>query len=338
MIENLFYFANINSIGGVETFFYNLSRTHGNITVLYKTGDPERVRRLAERVQVIRFNGNPVRCRRAFFNYACDVYESIDADERYQIIHADYKKQNLKPDERISNYIAVSKAAAEHFKEATGKTARVIYNPVYIDEPKKVLRLVSATRLTPEKGAERMKRAADILDKKGIPFVWQVFTNNTFQHESILTRKPCLNVIDYIKDADYLVQLSDTEAFCFSVAEALTVGTPVIVTPCPVYEEIGVNKDNAIILPFDFDDIDETELYKKRKFKYSAPAETWGELLTGKATYDPGEKVNVLTIKNYFDIEKQRQILDGEEQTVTASRAAYLEAVGVVKRTEPRHA
>ena len=176
-----------------------------------------------------------------------------------------------------------------------------------------------------------MKRAADILDKKGIPFIWQVFTNNTFQHESILTRKPCLNVIDYIKDADFLVQLSDTEAFCFSVAEALTVGTPVIVTPCPVYEEIGVNKDNAIILPFNFDDIDETELYKKRKFKYSVPAETWGELLTGKATYDPGEKVTVFTIKNYFDIEQQRQIFAGEEQTVTASRAAYLEAVGVVR-------
>ena len=331
MIENLFYFSNINKIGGVETFFYNLSRLHGNLTVLYNTGDPGQVKRLSELVQVLKFNGDRIKCKRAFFNYNCDIFDFIDAEERYQIIHADYKEQNLKPDARINNYIAVSKVAAEHFKEATGKTAEVIYNPVYIDKPKRVLRLVSATRLTPEKGAERMKRAADILNKKGIPFIWQVFTNNTFQHESILTRKPCLNVIDYIKDADFLVQLSDTEAFCFSVAEALTVGTPVIVTPCPVYEEIGVNKDNAIILPFDFDDIDETELYKKRKFKYSAPAETWGELLTGKATYDPDEKVNVLTIKNYFDIEQQRQILAGEEQTVTASRAAYLEAVGVVK-------
>lgn len=332
MIENLFYFANINSIGGVETFFYNLSRTHGNITVLYKTGDPEQVRRLAERVQVIRFNGNPVRCRRAFFNYACDIYEYIDADERYQIIHADYKKQNLKPDERINNYIAVSKVAAEHFKEATGKTARVIYNPVYIDEPKKVLRLVSATRLTPEKGAERMKRAADILDRKNIPYVWQVFTNSSFQHDSILTRKPCLNVIDYIKDADFLVQLSDTEAFCFSVVEALAVGTPVIVTPCPVYEEIGVNKDNAIILPFNFDDIDEQELYKERNFTYSPPAETWGELLKGKTNYKPGKKVKVTALKTYFDLELSRRMQAGEEQTVTETRAAYLEAVGVVNR------
>ena len=182
MIDNLFYFSNINKIGGVETFFYNLSRLHGNLTVLYNTGDPGQVKRLSELVQVLKFNGDRIKCKRAFFNYNCDIFDFIDAEERYQIIHADYKEQNLKPDARIKNYIAVSKVAAEHFKEATGKTAEVIYNPVYIDKPKRVLRLVSATRLTPEKGAERMKRAADILNKKGIPFVWQVFTNNTFQH------------------------------------------------------------------------------------------------------------------------------------------------------------
>jgi glycosyltransferase involved in cell wall biosynthesis len=46
---------------------------------------------------------------------------------------------------------------------------------------------------------------------------------------------PRLDIRDYIADADYLVQLSDTEAWSYSVLESLSLGTPVITTPIPCF-------------------------------------------------------------------------------------------------------
>ena len=45
---------------------------------------------------------------------------------------------------------------------------------------------------------------------------------------------------NYIANSDYLVQLSDTEAWSYSVLESLCLGTPVIVTPIPCFIEMGI--------------------------------------------------------------------------------------------------
>jgi hypothetical protein len=42
--------------------------------------------------------------------------------------------------------------------------------------------------------------------------------------------QPELNIRNYIADADYTVQLSDTEAYCYTMIESLLLKTPVIVT------------------------------------------------------------------------------------------------------------
>ena len=55
MNTNLFYFKQLNVIGGIETFFYNLVRKYGkdyDITILYREADREQVRRLAKYVQL----------------------------------------------------------------------------------------------------------------------------------------------------------------------------------------------------------------------------------------------------------------------------------------------
>ena len=335
MIKYLFYFSNINSIGGVETFFYNLARLHGDkdITVVYKNADVDQVKRLAKYVRVRRWNGKPIECEIAFFNYSADIFEFVKAKEYFQMIHADYSTMKLSPDDRINNYIAVSKTVADKFEEYTGKEATVIYNPVFVDKPKKVLRLVSATRTTWEKGAKRMNRLAKILEAKNIPFTWEVFTNDQgeINNPNIIIRPPCLNVIDYINDADYLVQLSETEAFCFSVAEALKVGTPVIITPCPVFKEIGCNDSNSIVLPFNFgeDDIDTEALLERRRFKYDPPKDEWGQLLKAKASYKPNKKVKVIALNNYYDLELHKECIVGDVIETTEERASYLEAIGL---------
>ena len=64
-----------------------------------------------------------------------------------------------------------------------------------------------------------------------------------------------LNIIDDIAQADFLVQLSDNEGYCYSIVEALNLHVPVVVTPIPVFKEIGLDETNSITLEFDCSNI-----------------------------------------------------------------------------------
>ena len=99
---------------------------------------------------------------------------------------------------------------------------------------------------------------------------------------------------DYIAEADYLVQLSSEEAFCYSVVEALEIGTPVIVHPLPVFEELKIKDGKeGYIIPFDMN-FDTEKLWKIPKVKYKYNNGTivskWKQILgntTPKGDYEP---------------------------------------------------
>ena len=62
-----------------------------------------------------------------------------------------------------------------------------------------------------------IKLAKELSDKK-IPFEWHVFTNKSdIDSDFFIARKPKLNIINDIAEADYLVQLSDSEGYCYSI-------------------------------------------------------------------------------------------------------------------------
>ena len=229
----------------VETFFHYLAKKYCDydIAVFYKTGDIKQVKRLQKYCFCKKYNGEKIKCKKAFFNYSKDIINNIDAEEYIEIIHRDVKalgQWNIHP--KITKWIGVSKLCCDSFKEVTGKDCELIYNPVCLDTPQKLLHLISATRLTKEKGKDRMIKLAELLDKARIPYLWTIFTNdvNTINNPNIVYMQPRLDILDYIADADYLVQLSDDESFCYSVVEALSVDTPVIVTDCPVFKELGI--------------------------------------------------------------------------------------------------
>lgn len=338
-MDNVLYFAHINSIGGVETFFYYLAEKYGDrdITIYYRDGDAKQIERLRKLVRVRKYNGEKIKCKRAFFNYNADIIGNVEADEYVQIIHANYKERGLKPttSDKITRYVAVSEVSAKAVGEITGKPCEVVYNPIAIKKQPKVLHLVSATRLTKDKGRDRMVALGKALDKAGIAYTWEVFTNDKYAipNDNIVWRTPRLDILPYIADADYLVQLSNSEGYCYSVVEALTLGTPVIVTPCEVYEELGLNETNSIVIDFDMKKIPIAKIYKGlKKFNYEPPKDKWGELLTdGKSTYDPNKKVKVKVIKRYHDIELDRTVSLGEKFTTTEMRAEMLREKGLVE-------
>ena len=159
-MKNMFYFHNINSIGGVESFLYYLSRKYCNkdICVYYQTGDEAQIDRLRNFVRVEKWNGKIIECEKAFFNYNPDIIDYVKAKEYIGVIHADFIALNQKPylNHKITRYIGVSKQACDTFTKLTGLKCELSYNPIVLDEPRRVLNLISATRLTYEKGKSRI--------------------------------------------------------------------------------------------------------------------------------------------------------------------------------------
>ena len=347
MNTNLFYFHTLNSIGGIETFFYNMAKKYGkdyDITILYRNGDPEQVKRLAELVRVKKFkDGDRVKCKRAFVAFNTDILDNIEAEEYYQMLHGDYRALGVLPQkhDKLQEYVACSEIVRDSYADVTGKVAQVVYNPFVPVKPRKVLRLISATRLTPDKGLRRMEQLAEALENANIPFIWDVYTdvNRPVKSQNIYFRKPKLDIIDYVANADYYVQLSDAEGYCYSVVEALSVGTPVIVTDFKVAHEIGVqDKVNGFILPMDMSEIPVAAIYKGlKKFKYTPIPDKWDEVLL-PVPPDYEEQMNaIVTVrckKLFIDLERNKQVEYGEEWTCTRRRAETLLDLGVIEIIE----
>ena len=346
MIEckNIFYMHKISKLGGTESYFYYIARylKDKDITIVFKIGDSKQINRLMKYVKVIKWNGQDrFKCDKIFCNYYTDILPFVEAKEKIQVIHTDYTEQSkniglqFRRDFNIQYYIAPTKVVAEHFTQMYGIPCRVISNPIVLDKPRKVLHLISATRLTKEKGKDRMIKLMRKLEEANIPYLWTVFTNDrdAIKSDNVVYMKPRLDITDYIADADYLVQLSDNgEAFGYSVAESLCLGTPVIVTPVEAFKEIGVTNENGFVLDWNLNNVNIQEIYKKRlKFKYTPPTSTWEKEVTGKSNYKyEGQKAVEIT-KRYYDMEQEKWInADTTDcMILTKERAEYLIRNGV---------
>lgn len=343
-MNNVFYFRHINSIGGVESVFYYLSKLYKNMVVYYEEGDPSQVQRLAKNIEVHKHKGEKVKCKRLFGNYGLDNFlPYVEAEEKYFIIHCDYKRNKIASPLIYPGfkYIAVSKIAGESFKEMTGIDYELIYNPVAIDIPKVKkkpgLHIVCATRLSGEKGGWRIDKMAEILDKTGIDYDITIYSNKskkiTINSPHVILKEPKLDLTKEMAEATYVMQLSDHEAFGLSVAESLMLGTPVIITDIPAFHEIGCNESNAIFLDLNMTNVDiDKILNSKFDFKYTPPKSNWGKYLDNNSTYNPKELVDVRVTKRKLTlIEEKKKCERDDIVKVTKERASYLEALGYVE-------
>ena len=165
-LKNVIYFPSFNIIGGVETYCYEMALKYGKdyyITVLYKWGDPQQMAKIAKVARVIKFNdGDRVECDTFIFGWGWDILDSVEAKKYIQTYHADYINRDLNPSPspKITHRFGVSenttKGIREHFEWAAN--IKTMYNPYTKKDPQKALLLISATRLTPEKGFDRMIR------------------------------------------------------------------------------------------------------------------------------------------------------------------------------------
>lgn len=288
------YISNYNLIGGVERFVENFCKRMSKnykITLLFDWVESnDLLFEISDFVDVIKIDHSKTYKYDLFVNstaWRYSPYENIEAKKVVQVVHADYRHViatwNFKyvKHEKTTHHVCVGEIVKEAFEEATPyKCDAVIYN--LLDntikyEPKKrngILSLVTCSRLSGEKGFKRMLQLAQQLDSKKIPYIWNVYGNisHNFAKQVVSWFKNCPNVIfkgvtrepfKEINKADYLVQLSDTEGFAYSVYEAMQVKTPCIITPFASGKEQITNGVNGYILPFEMNNIDFEKILKR---------------------------------------------------------------------------
>ena len=342
-MTNLFYFKDLNAIGGVETFFYYMAKKYNvthDITIVYVNADLAQLIRLSKYAKCIKYVGQKFKCKKVFFNYNMDIINDVEAEEYYAIIHGDYLDYGITPLQhpKIKKYIGVSDIATNSFKTILpDKDIQRIYNPLAPDKPQKTLLLVSATRLSGEKGLERIKKLAQKLDENGRPWLWLIFTpsGGTFWNKNIMFLSPRMNIIDYINKCDYLIQLSDAEGYGYSVAEALSIRKPVIVTDIPAMHEIGVQDGiNGFVLKKDLSNVDVNKFYDNTLlFSYTPPQDEWNKILAKRESkYEKEMTITMISIqakRDYTDTQLNKDITEGDVYSVTPERATQIVSAGL---------
>lgn len=313
-----------------------------DMEVWYTEGDKEQIKRLAKNIQVHKYKGKPIECDRMFSNYRFSA--TTTAKEKYHIIH--YDPLNVGFSTTYENgwkYIGVSKVACKGYKAITGQDIELIYNPVPIKKKglKKYdgLNLISATRLTSEKGLNRIVKLSDLLDKAGVDYKWTIYTNRVRQAQAqinsrnVILKEQTLDIHDEIEKSSYLVQLSDCESFGLSVCESLILGTPVIITDLEAFKEIGcIHGKNAVICDMNMKNVDIDMIVKEfSKFTYTPPKESWNKYLSKEKTYNPNELIEVRTLRKWWDLETNNHYPRNHKVKVSRARASELECLDIVE-------
>ena len=333
---NIFYVSNFNVIGGVETYIYELAKKYHqyDMVVVYKTGDKNQLKRLSELVRVHQYKGGLLKCKKFFCNYENDLVDKVEAEEYIQVVHALFITNKITPriNPKINRYLAVSNAAAKEFYELTGIKPEVCRNPLTIDKEPEVLYLLSATRLTREKGKERMRILAEELDKKGINYIWLVFTNDkeAIDNPNMIFITPRLNirsVIKSIKGKGYGVQLSDCEGDCYFTRECEALGVPLIVTPIPSFKEQNlIEGKNCYYVPFDMKELNVERFLNIPSYEGYMVEDVYDKIIVKeKSNYEvENMKVKLKVVRSYFDIMFNKDLSLNEIIEVDKKRADEL--------------
>ena len=338
------YIKYLHVIGGIESFLYNfilkMHKTY-DITVVVDSIADIQFKRLSSMVRVVKQPRNPIVCDTLIMlRILDDKPKLIEAKKTIRMVHA--CRTNAKWS--VPNDADVVVHCSEVSKQSFGSDGIVIHNP-FNTERKKALFLISATRIpAPDKGwnERRMMQLAEMLNKADIPFIWLNFSEGQLDNAPKGFYNMGLNVDiqPYIAKADYLVQLSDSEGYSYSVLEALTNNTAVICTPFKSAEESGVKDGiNGYVVPFDMN-FDVKKLLKVPKFKDDHKndeiIEAWKGLLGEPrvSKYDPGAKVRIRAMRDYKDTQTNTMVVTGTVYEVTLSRANEIINAGFAERME----
>ena len=125
--------------------------------------------------------------------------------------------------------------------------------------------------------------------------------------------KPSHNFFDYIVEADYGVQLSDTEGYSYFINECLEYGTPVLCTNFPsAYESIEDEK-NGYILDMQLSNLNINKIVNNIpnnfNYKEKCTEKDWINFLNKKIERKKKDMFKVIAKQNYND--KMPELIEG---------------------------
>lgn len=352
MKKIIFYQSYFCQIGGVETFAYNWCwwlRNYFDITVLYCDGDKERLAKMGSLVNLEKYDPKKT--------YECDIFirnsvwgivpTNIKAKRMVEMRHANYKYLAQKgfllqqyKDMGIKDIVGCGEFVSKMSDEVLHDHPTTIKNILLPrHKTKKVLHLVSCTRLDAEKGWNRMLRLAQMMRLENIKFEWNIFTNSSCEceYEEIHFWKQRYDIWDYLADADYTVLLSDSEGLPYTVQESLQYQVPCIVTDVGGCTELIQDGVNGYVVPLDMNfDIKKILKIPKCKEYNNQALEGWLKHLDYKGkTIDiknlmkdfdkeGNMKAKLRCIRSYTDVELGKELPLGYEWVVDRKRADEL--------------
>ena len=354
----IIYVGYVYDIGGIESWIYYMCQnlySYYNILLLFDSGNIIQLKRYNKYVEVEHRNRDK--------QYECDTlliasnWAEFPSNIKYKkcitTIHSDYKyfneqlRSNLTVVKQANEIICVSKQASDSIYDLFGLKNKII--PNILGQRKKInkiLHLVSFTRLSVEKGYDRICNFIKILKDNNIKFDWKIFSDAEYWKidklncPEVIFMKPTLDVYDYIVDADYVVQLSDTEAFCYTVHESLQYGTPVIVTNINAFKDVVIDGYNGYKFELDMSNVNSDMLNKivnniPKDFVYDECFEElkqkWFKVLGEPVEIDNNinhsSTVKLKVIENYYDVEIGRDMKIGDIIEVDKLRAYELTTI-----------
>lgn len=301
------YAKYIPKVGGIETITYNLVKLlseHYDVTLAYDSLEThESLLKFTDYADIVRIDNYILDGDICIICSNYKVPQNIKAKKYIQWIHSDY--ENYKQDELANadkkiKYVAVSQHCADVFEKLYKIKPAVIHNFPDEDFAESVnLVLCTVTRLSREKGRERMLWLCKKLREMDIKFLWLVVGDNSVSaKEDKLWRDTFIDFDEvsfvgykhnpsvYMKCADYTVLLSDFEGCPLALLESKSVNTPVITTSWSGADEIVTQGKDGYILPLDIEKTDD-KLIKDfvqnvpRNFFYNEnfPKQKWIDLI-----------------------------------------------------------
>jgi glycosyltransferase involved in cell wall biosynthesis len=364
-IKLAIYHQHTPELGGIETAIYSLIKQLDpkkfEIVYLFLTNTGTHLVKKWSKYATIQrlYDGMPpIHCDICLIASNYPEHYLIKARKFIQWIHADYELYSLPlvRNPHVTRYITVSEHVSKVSKRLFNVPSVVIMNMLDPDFGKgltrqkqkdKRLHLITASRISPEKGFERMPILAKMLCDEKIPFVWDVYGNTpdlSYKTKVIDYFKDipevvfhgyCEDMAQKIKDADYLVQLSDHEGCCYSILESLQLETSVITTDYNTAFEHVKDGCNGYIIRRDMTEIDIRKIAEKipKDFSFNprGTIEQWNEILTVEKAEANPEGIQVRVIEEFSDVNLGRTVKKGEKYFTTFERAEALSQKNLVE-------
>lgn len=333
MIEhaNIVYMPNISALGGIETYVYELVKKYRDldIAVICKKIDRAQRKRIQKYCPVYVHKEEQIKCKLCLINYDQSILDYIEGDV-YQVFHADYSSglyDMPEKDPRIKGYIAITKYQQKKMGEILDTKMMLSYNPLTIEDEKPII-IVTASRLYKNKGTDLMQEFANKMDASGVKWLWIILTcdKDVIESPNVVFIDNRLDVDKFLSMATYVALFSKAECCSYTLNEALFRNIPILTTPLPYLEEIGVKDgENSYIITEDNVDEVVKKITKVPKFTFKRFEDSYGSIFYDKkSTYKPTGKVKVVSkgIPYYGKLDRSVEV--GEVLIVTEAEAERL--------------